>query len=136
MIYAVGTDLVEISRIERIIDRWTKRFIDRVYSEEEIRYCGEMAVPARHFAARFAAKEAFLKCAGRGIFDGIGLRDVEVINRPEGKPELRFYGKARDMVDGAGITGSHISISHTDRYAMAFVVLECHKTPGFQSSFQ
>ncbi len=124
MIYAVGTDLVEISRIERIIEKWRERFTGRVYSEGEIRYCSEMAVPARHFAARFAAKEAFLKCTGRGMFDGIGFRDVEVVNRPEGKPELMFHGKARDMVDGAGITGSHISISHTDRYAMAFVVLE------------
>ena len=129
MIYAVGTDLGEISRIERIIEKWSERFIGRVYSEAEIRYCSERAFPARHFAARFAAKEAFLKCAGRGMFDGIGFRDVEVINRPEGKPELRFYGKARNMVDGAGITGSHISISHTDRYAMAFVVLECGKNP-------
>ena len=124
MIYAVGTDLVEISRIERIIEKWRERFTGRVYSESEIRYCSEMAAPARHFAARFAAKEAFLKCVGRGMFDGVGFRDVEVINRPEGKPELRFYGKAREMVDGAGITGSHISISHTDRYAMAFVILE------------
>ncbi|MBW2558321.1 MAG: holo-ACP synthase [Deltaproteobacteria bacterium] len=124
MIYAVGTDLVEISRIERIIEKWRERFTGRVYSEGEIRYCSEKVFSAQHFAARFAAKEAFLKCAGRGIFDGIGLRDVEVINGPEGKPELRFYGKARDMVDEAAITGSHISISHAGRYAMAFVVLE------------
>jgi len=136
MIYAVGTDLVEISRVERIIDRWTKRFTERVYSEGEIRYCSKRAFPAQHFAARFAAKEAFLKCMGRGMFDGVGFRDVEVLNRSGGKPELKFYGKARTMVDGAGITGSHISISHTDRYAMAFVVLECGKTPGFQSLLQ
>ena len=124
MIYSIGTDLVEISRIERIIDKWSEKFTGRVYSKGEIRYCSEMALPARHFAARFAAKEAFLKCASRGMFAGIGLRDVEVVNGPEGKPELRLYGKARDMVDGTGITGSHISISHTDRYAIAFVVLE------------
>ena len=127
MIYAVGTDLVEIWRIERIIDRWTTRFIERVYSEGEIRYCSERAFPAQHFAARFAAKEAFFKCMGRGIFDGVGFRDVEVVNGPEGKPDLKFYGRARIMVDRAGITGTHISISHTDRSAMAFVVLECDK---------
>ncbi|HOO90285.1 MAG TPA: holo-ACP synthase [Syntrophales bacterium] len=128
MIYAIGTDLVEISRIEGIIDKRGKRFVERVYSKGEIRYCNERAFPAQHFAARFAAKEAFFKCMGRGIFDGVGLRDVEVINGPDGKPELKFYGKARTMVDKAGITGNHISISHTDKYAMAFVVLECDKT--------
>jgi len=58
------------------------------------------------------------------MFNGIRFVDVEVINKPDGGPELRFYGRARDMVDGAGITGSHISISHTGRYAVAFVVLE------------
>jgi len=124
MIYAVGTDLVEISRVERIIEKWSERFTGRVYSDVEIRYCSEMAFPARHFAARFAVKEAFLKCVGRGMFAGVRFRDVEVINGPEGKPDLVLHGKARDMVDEAGITGSHISISHTDRYAIAFVVLE------------
>jgi len=59
MIYAVGTDIVEISRIERIMDKWRERFIERVYSKEEIKYCCAMAFPAQHFAARFAAKEAF-----------------------------------------------------------------------------
>jgi len=124
MIYAVGTDLVEVSRIEKIIEKWRERFTRRVYSEGEIRYCSRRTYPAQHFAARFAAKEAFLKGVGLGMAGGVGFRDVEVINRAEGKPELGFHGKAREMVDRAGITESHISISHTDRYAVAFVVLE------------
>jgi len=124
MIYAVGTDLVEVSRIERIIEKWRERFIRRVYSEGEISYCSKKAYPAQHFAARFAAKEAFLKGVGLGMAGGVGFRDVEVINMAGGKPELNFHGVAREMVDSAGITESHISISHTDRYAVAFIVLE------------
>ena len=124
MIYAVGTDLVEISRIEKIIETWGERFVRKVYSEGEIRYCSTKAYPAQHFAARFAAKEAFLKGVGLGMAGGVGFRDVEVINRAEGKPELNFHGRAREMVDEAAITKCHISLSHTDRYAVAFIVLE------------
>jgi len=124
MIYAVGTDLVEISRIEKIIERWRGRFIQKVYSEEEIRYCSAKAHSAQHFAARFAAKEAFLKGVGLGMAGGVGFRDVEVINRAQGKPELQFHGRAREMVYRDGITECHISLSHTDRYAVAFIVLE------------
>lgn len=124
MIYAVGTDLVEVARIERIMERWRERFVRRVYSAEEIRYCRAKGSPAQHFAARFAAKEAFLKGVGVGMAGGVGFRDVEVTTGAKGKPELRFHGRAREMVDRAGITGSHISMSHTDRYAVAFVVLE------------
>jgi len=124
MIYAVGTDLVEVSRIEKIIGRWGERFVRRVYSEGEIGYCRAKACPAQHFAARFAAKEAFLKGVGLGMAGGVGFRDVEVINRSEGKPELSLHGRMREMLERAGIRESHISISHTDRYAVAFVVLE------------
>jgi holo-[acyl-carrier protein] synthase len=124
MIYGVGTDLVEVSRIERIIGKWRDRFIRRVYSEGEIRYCSRRACPALHFAARFAAKEAFLKGVGLGMTGGVAFRDVEVITGAEGNPELGFHGRAREMVDRAGITETHVSISHTERYAVAFVVLE------------
>ena len=124
MIYAVGTDLVEVARVERILEKWRERFVRKVYSDGEIRYCRGKRCPARHFAARFAAKEAFLKGMGLGMAGGIGLRDVEVTVGSEGNPELRFHGRAREAVDGAGITEHHISLSHTDRYAVAFVVFE------------
>jgi len=124
MIYALGTDLVEVARIERIMGRWRERFIRKVYSEEEMRYCSAKACPAQHFAARFAAKEAFLKGVGVGMAGGVGFRDVEVATGAKGKPELRFHGRAREMVDRAGVTESHISLSHTDRYAVAVIVLE------------
>lgn len=124
MIYGVGTDIVEVDRIERILKKWSSRFIGKVYTSEEVQYCTAMAFPAQHFAARFAAKEAACKGLGTGIGGGIGFTDVEVVTGPEGRPKLNFYGKAREMVDRIGITGSHISLSHTDRHAVALVVLE------------
>jgi holo-[acyl-carrier protein] synthase len=124
MIYAVGTDLVEVARIERVLEKWRERFVRRVYSGDEIRYCDDTVYPAQHFAARFAAKEAFLKSIGLGMAGGIGFGDVEVIAGARGNPELRFHGKAREMVDRAGIAGSHVSLSHTEGYAVAVVILE------------
>ena len=124
MMYGVGTDLVEVARIERILKKWRERFTLKVFSDEEIRYCRTKVCPARHFAARFAAKEAFLKGLGLGMGRGVGFRDVEVINSPEGKPALKLQERARDMVEKAGIRESHLSISHTERYAMAVVALE------------
>ncbi len=124
MMYGVGTDLVEVARIERILKKWRERFTLKVFSDREIRYCSEKVCPARHFAARFAAKEAFLKGLGLGMGNGVRFRDVEVINRAEGKPVLELHERARDMIERAGIRGSHLSISHTERYAMAFVTLE------------
>lgn len=124
MIHAVGTDIVEVERIAQILKKWPERFVRKVYTREEIRYCTAMAYPAQHFAARFAAKEAAFKAMGRGIGGGVGLTDVEVITGPEGRPELRFYGKAREIADRTGITERHISLSHTDRYAVAVIVLE------------
>jgi len=124
MIYGVGTDLVEVERIERILKKWRERFTMKVFSDGEIRYCRTKVCPARHFAARFAAKEAFLKGLGMGMGRGVGFRDVEVINSAEGKPALKLQERARDMVEKAGIRESHLSISHTERYAMAVVALE------------
>ena len=124
MIYGVGTDLVEVARIERILKKWRERFTLKVFSDGEIRYCSAKACPARHLAARFAAKEAFFKGLGRGMGRGVGFRDVEVRNSPEGKPELVLHERARGVIERAGIRENHLSISHTERYAMAVVALE------------
>jgi holo-[acyl-carrier protein] synthase len=124
MMYGVGTDLVEVARIEGILKKWCERFTLKVFSDGEIRYCSAKSCPARHLAARFAAKEAFLKGLGLGMGRGVGFRDVEVINSPEGKPELVLHERAKNMIESAGIRENHLSISHTERYAMAVVALE------------
>jgi len=124
MIYGIGTDLVEVNRIEKIITRWGERFTGKVYSQNEINYCECKAYPAIHYAARFAAKESFLKSLGIGLGMGVSLRDIEVINNPQGSPQLRMNEKIRGVLDERGITAVHISLTHTREHAQAVVVLE------------
>jgi holo-[acyl-carrier protein] synthase len=129
MIESVGIDLVEIKRIEKILKKWGEKFTGRVFSEGEIIYCGKKAYPSIHYAARFAVKEAFLKCLGVGIGGGIALKDIEVHNNEDGRPELHLHRNAKHILKDRGITGTYLSISHTDHYATAIVVFE----RGFES---
>ena len=124
MIRAVGIDIVDISRIEGICNKWKRRFLEKVYSEREIRYCESKAFPAQHYAARFAAKEAFLKCLGIGMGGGVRLKDVEVVNDKKGKPELKIRGKSKKIVSHDVAKNIHVSISHTDKNAVGVVVIE------------
>ncbi len=127
-IYGIGTDLVEVARIERTIGKWNGRFLKRIFSEGEIRYCEKKAFPPQHYAARFAVKEALLKCIGMGLFSGLSLRDIEVVNTKEGKPELMVHGKVRESIDALDIRACHVSISHTNNFATAVVILEKEAT--------
>lgn len=124
MIHAVGIDLVDISRIEGLCNKWGVKFVEKVYSEGEISYCGSKPFPAQHYAARFAAKEAFLKCLGIGIGGGVSLKDVEVVNDKSGKPELKIRGKSKKIVSPEIARNIHVSISHTDKDATAVVIIE------------
>jgi holo-[acyl-carrier protein] synthase len=123
-IHGIGTDLVEVARIEKIIGKWGNRFLKRVFSEGEISYCEKKAFPPQHYAARFAVKEALLKCIGMGLFSGLSLRDIEVVNTKEGKPELTIHGKVSGIIDALDIIKFHVSISHTNNFATAVVILE------------
>jgi holo-[acyl-carrier protein] synthase len=124
MIYGIGTDLVEINRIANIIKRWGERFTGKVFSQNEINYCQNKAYPAIHYAARFAAKESFLKSLGIGLGMGVSLKDIEVINNPQGSPQLHMNEKIQGVLDERGITAIHISMTHTREHAQAVVVLE------------
>lgn len=126
MICGVGIDLVEVQRIENILKRWGKGFTGRVFTESEIEYCRKRARPAIHYAARFAAKEAFLKSIGVGLAGGLRMKDIEALNDQHGKPVLNLHNKAKVTLNKNGIlsTTVHLSISHTDRYATAVVILE------------
>ena len=124
MIRAVGIDLVDISRIENLCDKWGKRFLQRVYSEGEMRYCESKSFPAQHYAARFAAKEAFLKCVGIGIGGGVNLKNIEVVNNEKGRPELKITGSPKPIFSLDTTGKIHISISHTDKDATAVVIIE------------
>lgn len=124
MIYGIGTDLVEVNRIGKIIERWGERFIKKIYSQNEIHYCQHKAYPVLHYAARFAAKESFLKSLGIGLGMGVSLKDIEVINNSQGSPQLCMNKKIQGILDKRGVTAVHLSMTHTREHACAIVVLE------------
>ena len=124
MIAGIGTDLVNVGRLKRILDRWDRRFTARVYTQREMDYCYKKAVPAIHFSARFAAKESFLKALGIGIGMGVHLRDIEVVNNPKGRPELIVHRGAVAMLAQRCIRQMQLSLTHTAEYAAAIVILE------------
>ncbi|MCG6534302.1 MAG: holo-ACP synthase [Syntrophales bacterium LBB04] len=124
MIYGTGIDIVEVRRMEEITKKWGNRFVARVFSPGEIDYCSNHAMPAMHYAARFAAKESFLKSLGLGLGMGIGLRDIEVSTDCTGKPKVMLHGGASEILHKLGIGAVHVSLSHTRQMAAAMVVLE------------
>jgi holo-[acyl-carrier protein] synthase len=124
MIHGIGTDFVEVSRIDKILQKWGDRFIGKVYTNDEIDYCKNKAFPAMHYAARFAAKESFLKSLGIGLGMGVRLKEIEVINNPQGSPILKIHERIKEILDKLGITAMHISMTHTREHAHAIVILE------------
>jgi holo-[acyl-carrier protein] synthase len=124
MIAGSGIDVVEIIRIQRIIDRFGQRFLDRVYLAAEQAYCLRKRNSAESFAARFAAKEAAAKALGTGISQGVNWQEIEVIREPSGRPTLRFHGRAAQIASHLGVVRSALSLTHTAEIAVASVVLE------------
>jgi holo-[acyl-carrier protein] synthase len=113
----IGVDLIEIERLERALER-RPRLAERVFWPEEIRFADAHQRPARHLAARFAAKEAALKALGLG---GLGLRDVEVIGGGGEPPALRLHGRAADAAVSQGVR-LEVSLTHARELAAAVVV--------------
>ena len=133
MIVGLGVDLVEIERVRRLIDARGDRAMTRLFTDGERAYAGYRVDPARHFAARIAAKEAAFKAlAGNDLARGIGWRELEVFPRPDGGPVLRLHGRAERRATELGVTRVLVSISHTDTMAVAVVVLE--RTAGSEPS--
>ena len=124
MILGLGTDIVEIARIERSIERHGERFMKRIYTDTEIAYCTRFKRAAQHFAGRWAAKEAAGKALGTGIFGSVRFRDIEVTNDDKGKPLLAFSGSAAELASAMGAARLHVSIAHSDSHATAVVLLE------------
>ena len=114
----VGVDIIELSRIERVMERWGDRFFQRIYTETELMLCSNK--PNR-LATRFAAKEAVMKALGTGT-RGVGWREIEVLSESNGKPYIKLYGNARSKAEELGIGELAISLSDTHEYAVAFVV--------------
>src|ERR1044072_6827527 len=124
-VIGTGVDLVECARIERSIERFGDRFLQRVFTEGEIQSAMSMKFPARHLAARFAAKEAVSKAFGTGIGKAMGWRDIDIQKKPSGEPFLVLSGPAKELATRRGITAALVTLSHTEHHAVASVVLEC-----------
>jgi holo-[acyl-carrier protein] synthase len=124
MIYGIGVDLVNVNRIERVIRRWGERFVNRVFTSDEIEFCSTRTSSHHAFALRFAAKEAFSKALGLGMRKGIQWRDIEVFNYAEGKPGLKLHGKSLQICRKEGVRGIHLSLSDEGENGVAMVVLE------------
>jgi holo-[acyl-carrier protein] synthase len=124
MIVGSGIDLTEIARIQRSLDRYGQRFLDRVYTPAEQAYCLRKRKAAESFAARFAAKEAGAKALGTGINYGVNWLEIEVVREAGGRPSLRFHGRAAQFAARLGAARAALSITHTNDLAMASVVLE------------
>ena len=123
-VLGIGVDLVECARIQRSIDRFGDRFLHRIFTDGEIEYSMSMKFPARHLAARFAAKEAVSKAFGTGIGKAMGWRDIDVRKKPSGEPFLVFSGLAQELAAKRGVTSALITLSHTEHHAIACIVLD------------
>ena len=123
-IVGTGVDLVEVARIAASIERFGERFLKRVFTDNEIRYCQSKHNFAERFAARFAAKEAALKAIGTGWRGGVAWREVEVRREPGGRPTIAFAGRAGEYATQLGMRTASLSLSHTAEHAIAQVILE------------
>jgi holo-[acyl-carrier protein] synthase len=124
VIVSIGIDIIEVYRIRETLAR-TPRFAERVFTGRERAYCeAKGAAAAQSFAARFAAKEAFLKALKTGWRGKITWQDIEVVSDEKGVPVLEIRGEARKIFEGLGANRIHLSISHTTEHAIAEVVLE------------
>ncbi len=121
-IVGIGTDIVECLRIGRLIEQHGELFLTRVFTEQEVRYCQARRNATEHFAGRWAAKEAILKCLGTGWSKGICWTDLEVSNDFAGAPRVHTRGAVREFVEQMRISNIMLSISHCRAYATAFAI--------------
>src|SRR5919201_6376332 len=123
-IVGTGIDLIEVERVAASIERFGERFLKRVFTDAEIRYCRSKHNFAERFAARFAAKEAGMKAIGTGWRGGVAWREVEVRREPGGRPSISFSGRAAEYAARLGMRRASLSLSHTAVHAIAQVILE------------
>jgi holo-[acyl-carrier protein] synthase len=117
---STGVDIIEISRVRRVLDKYGQRFLSRVYTQGEIDYCRGRAP---NLAARFAAKEAAMKALGTGV-RGVGWKDIEVVRQESGAPSIKLHGRAQARAKRLGVLDISLSLSHSQEYAVAFVVIQ------------
>ena len=121
MIHSIGVDIVSVEKFRQAVERWGQRFLERLFSPEELSACMRKARTYESLAARFAAKEATIKALTPSV---VGFKEIEVLNMPDGRPFLRTAGRLTDMLEQRGIRALHLSLSHHEGYAVAFVVAD------------
>jgi holo-[acyl-carrier protein] synthase len=125
VIVGIGVDAVDIDRIERMFASKSERMLNRLFNAGEVAFLSAKRSPAQHLAVRLAAKEAAYKAlSGNELARGIGWRDVEVISRPDGAPELRLHGRAAERFAELAATTIHVSLTHSTATAIAVVIIE------------
>lgn len=123
MIFGVGTDLVELSRIQETFDRFGEHFVDRLLMDEERKLYERNKWPVRFLAMRFAAKEATVKAMGTGFAHGVWIRDVGIVNNSWGRPEIIWSDRGQRVCDQLGIGNGHVSLSDDAGLILAFAVV-------------
>jgi holo-[acyl-carrier protein] synthase len=124
MIIGTGVDIAEVARIRESIERFGDRFLHRIFTDGEIRYCEGKASRFESYAARFAAKEAGMKALGTGWSRGVRFRDIEVVRLKGQRPTIQFHGEAAAIAAKLGTKNIALSITHTSEQALAHVILE------------
>jgi holo-[acyl-carrier protein] synthase len=119
-----GTDIVSVARIANLMGTYGSTFLRRWFTPSEIGYCTSKAVPSRHFAARFAAKEAVVKALPAPWQGPLPWRSIEIVHDERGAPAVRLSGAAREAAERAGAGGIQVSMSHCDEYATAVALVE------------
>lgn len=123
LLIGLGTDVIEVDRVRGVVERQGERFLARVFTDEERAYCSAKPHPHKHYAARFAAKEAVSKCFSTGIGAELGWKSVSIYHGERGQPLVRLDDLGATLLRRVGATHVHVSLSHTDTVAMAVAAL-------------
>lgn len=123
VLVGIGCDLIEVERIRGVLERHGERFLHRVFTEEERNYCSKLGHPHKHYAARWAAKEAVSKAFTTGIGPQLEWTSVSVYHGARNEPLVRLDGKAQALLAQVGASGVLLSLSHTETHALAVAAL-------------
>ena len=134
MIFGVGTDIVELVRIQRTYERFGERFVERLLMPEELERFEASRQPVRFLAMRFAGKEAAVKAMGTGFRHGMWIRDVGILNNDQGRPYLIFSARGRAVCERLGIGEGHVSLTDDAGLVVAFAVVMRAVTPDMGST--
>jgi holo-[acyl-carrier protein] synthase len=124
LIVGLGADIAEVERIQGAIERQGERFLRRIYTPAEIAYCERFRNKFERYAGRFAVKEAAMKALGTGWSHGVRWVDIEVVREKGGKPVLALMGEAKKIAERMGVKNMAITITHTEKQALAQVIFE------------